>query len=95
MDARSDSYQMCPGAAHAKPPSNNPDGTVRPTADDWKWVLDIREKEVHNVRAPRGRAEPVVRRHFTTVNGVAFFPYGKRIAATSWEGVAYVWRAPR
>ena len=33
--------------------------------------------------------------HFTTVNGVAFFPDGKRIAATSWEGVAYVWRAPR
>ena len=33
--------------------------------------------------------------HFTTVNGVAFFPDGKRIASTSWDGAARVWRAPR
>jgi WD40 repeat protein len=33
--------------------------------------------------------------HGTTVNGVAFFPDDKRMAATSFDGTASVWRAPR
>mgnify|MGYP001114914698 CR=1 FL=1 len=33
--------------------------------------------------------------HGHTVNSVAYFPDGRRIAATSWDGTARVWRAPR
>ena len=28
------------------------------------------------------------------VTGVAFFPDGRRIAATSWDGAARIWRVP-
>ena len=33
--------------------------------------------------------------HGTQVTSVAFFPDGRRIAATSWDGAARIWRAPR
>ena len=33
--------------------------------------------------------------HTGVVWSVAFFPDGKRIAASCWDGTARVWRAPR